>query len=311
MARNFALLATGALLLATAGPGAAQRADAPGPRTAAEYPARLKSLQGVWEQTDLLSDGGRMALREPESMARLRKWLIVSSEDCFRVSGAAGPVVFHSRLVLGEPADHLDLVDPGNGRTLRCLYRQFGESMDICVNDRGNTLLRPTKVWPAPGGFVVHTFARRAVPQAGAGGNGAIAGVWRTVALERDGQLFKEADASPDFFKQCRVFYFAGNAYAMFETEGLLRLKLTYQPYSFKPKEAKNALDLIDSDGKPIPAIFEVNGDKLRICWNRKGGKRPDAMRTEEGDGRELFILERVGGGEPEGELKKGLRNGS
>ena len=59
-------------------------------------------------------------------------------------------------------------------------------------------------------------------------------------------------------------------------------------------KDGKQTIDLTGHDGDAIPAIYELKGESLTICWNRNGGGRPDNFRTEKGDGRGLFRLKRV-----------------
>jgi uncharacterized protein (TIGR03067 family) len=281
------------------------------------HAGRLEQIQGIWQRSDTIHDQGRMAFSQPGLLALRRNCLIIAGSDCYSVTGALGAMVSRRTLVLGEAADHIDLIDSDNGQTVRCLYRLVGSTLEVCQNDRGLTLSRPKKLAAGPGGFVVDRFVRVSPPEAKAEkhdlgnpkGTAPFAGIWRTVGFERGGERLEEGADKEAYFMRCRVFYFVGGVSAMFETEKLLRLKLTHQPFHLKPKDGKSAVDFMDGDGKAIPAIFERDGERLRICWNRKGGQRPDAMRTEAEDGRELMVLEYVGGRESDRELLKGVRN--
>jgi uncharacterized protein (TIGR03067 family) len=52
------------------------------------------------------------------------------------------------------------------------------------------------------------------------------------------------------------------------------------------PAKKPHALDLTpadgDSQGKPIPCIYEVNGDELRVCMGRIGKARPAEFDAKE-----------------------------
>jgi uncharacterized protein (TIGR03067 family) len=58
---------------------------------------------------------------------------------------------------------------------------------------------------------------------------------------------------------------------------------------SAKPK----AMDITGTEGpnkgKLIPAIYETNGDTLRVCYDLSGKSRPKAFKTETGT--QLFLV--------------------
>lgn len=46
-------------------------------------------------------------------------------------------------------------------------------------------------------------------------------------------------------------------------------------------------------EGKAMNGIYEVDGNKLRLCWNVDGGPHPTAMESTAGSNVDLLILER------------------
>jgi uncharacterized protein (TIGR03067 family) len=60
-----------------------------------------------------------------------------------------------------------------------------------------------------------------------------------------------------------------------------------------KPSAKPKAMDITGTEGpnkgKTIPAIYELDGDTLRICYDLSGKKRPTEFRTTEGT--QLFLV--------------------
>lgn len=46
-------------------------------------------------------------------------------------------------------------------------------------------------------------------------------------------------------------------------------------------------------EGKAMNGIYEVDGNRLRLCWNVDGGPHPTAMESKEGSKVDLLTLER------------------
>jgi uncharacterized protein (TIGR03067 family) len=60
------------------------------------------------------------------------------------------------------------------------------------------------------------------------------------------------------------------------------------QSYKLDPSKKPKALDL-----DKVPAIYELDGDNLKICVGEAGQERPAAFTTKSGTGKMLFVLKR------------------
>jgi uncharacterized protein (TIGR03067 family) len=62
-------------------------------------------------------------------------------------------------------------------------------------------------------------------------------------------------------------------------------------------KKKPNEMDIAGTDGpnkgKMFPAIFELDGDTLRICYDLSGKERPTAFKTETGATTLLVVYKR------------------
>jgi uncharacterized protein (TIGR03067 family) len=115
-------------------------------------------------------------------------------------------------------------------------------------------------------------------------------GLWRATALEYNGESAPAAAA-----KQFHV-KFDGDKIS-FNPMGENRTH-TYVP---DPKAKPKAMDMTAGDGpkkgQKLPcAIYDLDGDKLRICIDKEGeaGRRPTEFKTAPGSGFALITLERV-----------------
>ena len=113
-------------------------------------------------------------------------------------------------------------------------------------------------------------------------------GIWRTVAVEVDG-----SPVASSMFENARLVI-AGDSFTLRNplpdadqrTEGSIRLDAEKVP-----KE----LHLILDDGTQIDEIYELNENRLRICYPIKGGKRPTEFQTFPQSGLSLVLYEREG----------------
>lgn len=104
----------------------------------------------------------------------------------------------------------------------------------------------------------------------------ALEGTWLPETAELAGKMF------PEEARKSIKLVVKGNKYTATVgktvDEGTLKLKSTS-----KPKE----MDIIGTDGpnkgKTILAIYERDGDTLRICYDLGGEKRPTEFKTREG----------------------------
>jgi uncharacterized protein (TIGR03067 family) len=57
-------------------------------------------------------------------------------------------------------------------------------------------------------------------------------------------------------------------------------------------------MDITGTDGpnkgKTFPAIYELDGDTLKVCYDLSGKERPKALKTESGTMTFLVIYKRV-----------------
>jgi uncharacterized protein (TIGR03067 family) len=116
----------------------------------------------------------------------------------------------------------------------------------------------------------------------GNGDNDALEGAWLPSSAELGGKKF------PDEVRKTIKLVIKDDKYTV--TVGTQTdqgtVKLTP---SAKPK----ALDITGTDGpnkgKKIPAIYELNGDTLRVCYDLSGKSRPTEFKTEMGT--QLFLV--------------------
>ena len=107
-------------------------------------------------------------------------------------------------------------------------------------------------------------------------------GTWLAIAAELGGQKYPD-----DIVKTIRLVV-KGDTYLV--TVGTAPDRGTVKlDVSAKPK----AMDITGTEGpnkgKTIPAIYETNGDTLRVCYDLSGKSRPAAFKTETGT--QLFLV--------------------
>lgn len=103
-----------------------------------------------------------------------------------------------------------------------------------------------------------------------------MAGKWEVERVEAGGKEI-ETDAAKDL-----VITIYGDRYELIIKNGMdggtLKLDESQSP------KAMDATDTEGEDvGKVIKAIYEIEGDTMRICYAWKGGDRPTEMATAEG----------------------------
>jgi uncharacterized protein (TIGR03067 family) len=68
-------------------------------------------------------------------------------------------------------------------------------------------------------------------------------------------------------------------------------------PYKIDPSRKPKSIDLANTgiDGKETtPAIYELNGDSLKLCWSEKTEERPTEFTGKSGSGQTLMVFKRV-----------------
>jgi uncharacterized protein (TIGR03067 family) len=67
--------------------------------------------------------------------------------------------------------------------------------------------------------------------------------------------------------------------------------------YHLSPAKTPKSIDFTPTagpdKGKPLPGIYELDGDDLKICFGKVGGPRPSGFTTAAGSGHVLVVLKR------------------
>jgi uncharacterized protein (TIGR03067 family) len=120
--------------------------------------------------------------------------------------------------------------------------------------------------------------------QAGGGAN--FDGTWLPSAAELGGKPF------PDEVRKAIKLVIKGDKYTVTTGKQVDRGTVKLNPAA-KPKE----LDVIGTDGpnkgKTILAIYERDGDTLRVCYDLSGKGRPKEFKTKEGTQQFLVTYKR------------------
>ena len=112
--------------------------------------------------------------------------------------------------------------------------------------------------------------------------NDSIDGTWLPSSVELGGQPF------PDEIGKTMKLEVKDGKYTVTVGKAVDKGTVKLNP-SAKPK----AIDITGTEGpnkgKMIPAIYERNGDTLRICYDLSGKNRPAEFKTEKGT--QLFLV--------------------
>jgi len=114
-----------------------------------------------------------------------------------------------------------------------------------------------------------------------------LAGGWTVISAERDGEALPEDDV-----KKLRLS-FAEEKLTLKQGE-----KVSHLPYFLHLGGDAHQIDVIPNDGpqkgNPVPGIYELKGDTLKICMSLKSEAGvPDGFSAAAGSGRILLILKR------------------
>ena len=88
--------------------------------------------------------------------------------------------------------------------------------------------------------------------------------------------------------RETMAFIFKGNAITI--VDGKDEFKGTFK---LDPPKKPKTIDIICKENAKMTllAIYELDGDTLKLCWGEEDGRRPTEFSTDEGDG--LAILKR------------------
>ena len=108
-------------------------------------------------------------------------------------------------------------------------------------------------------------------------------GTWVAVSGESGGAKL------PDEVVKAQSYEFRGDIMVV-KLDGVEfgSLKFTLDE-SKKPKELNIMVGSLGTN----PAIYEFDGDRLKICMDKPGGIRPKGFKTEKGTAQKLFVFER------------------
>jgi len=111
-------------------------------------------------------------------------------------------------------------------------------------------------------------------------------GKWTVVSVERDGK------ADPKWAEALRTM--DGHKYTIL----LKDCEKVSGTYTIDPGKKPRAMDITPSGGtfkgKVLPAIYQVEGGKLKICFDGTGKERPTEFLSKLGSGWVLAIHERA-----------------
>ncbi len=111
----------------------------------------------------------------------------------------------------------------------------------------------------------------------------AIQGTWEIVSAEIGGELFPVE---------------AFNNVQLVLKDGTYKLAIDEGIYKLLDADGKKGIDVIGergpNKGKTIPAIYEIKGDSMKICYDLAGKTRPGKFETEKGTRQFLATYKRV-----------------
>lgn len=118
--------------------------------------------------------------------------------------------------------------------------------------------------------------------------SGSIQGSWQAVSGEIGGKTLPEAAVKNTVLKMANGKYEV-SAVAGRPDSGTYRLTP-----SAKPKRIDVILGVGPDAGKVLPAIYELAGDSLKICYSLRGSNAPTEFKTAAGAFNYLLLYERV-----------------
>jgi uncharacterized protein (TIGR03067 family) len=112
-------------------------------------------------------------------------------------------------------------------------------------------------------------------------------GYWDVVSAERDGTPMAKKD-----LKDWQVIFTGDRLTLNKGAKGRFDAKYRVNPAK-KPKRINVTFLMGREEGKTFKGIYTLKGDRLKLCWNESGEKRPTRMSTKPKSGRTLYVLKR------------------
>jgi uncharacterized protein (TIGR03067 family) len=109
-------------------------------------------------------------------------------------------------------------------------------------------------------------------------------GDWACEAMERDGFKFPD-EAAQSYFRTVKDNSYTVSRYRKAAGKGTFKLDTTKTP---------RAMDITPAaGGKPILAIYKIEGDTFTMCYAMPGGERPKEFATKADSGHTLAVWKR------------------
>jgi uncharacterized protein (TIGR03067 family) len=241
------LLAVGVLCVVAAGVPADERDE-------------LKAVAGVWVVE-------KAALNGADATAGLKAYTLTLDGDTYtladngtrdkgtiKVDGTKSPKTMD--ITGGEGS-------PFKGKTFPCIYEVKDGKLTICYGMDFQT--RPTE-------FTADKDSKRMLAVYVRADAQAPTGEWVVESAEMAGQSLTE--------------HLKGMKYSAADGKYTARLgeRTETGAYKFDPKKSPKELDISPADGphkgKTMPAIYEVTGETMRVCYDQDGKDRPTKFKT-------------------------------
>jgi RNA polymerase sigma factor (sigma-70 family) len=268
-------------------PGGAAQAPAKPDQPAA---GDREKLQGTWK------------LVSTEWMGRANKERVgetwVFTDNRITLDRAAPKTEYSYQIDSAADPKHIDLAPTEKsevGYHYRGIYRLDRDRLTICaaVVKKGETSekLRPTALATQEGElrvlWVLERLARPGKPERARTDQEIIQGAWVGVSGEREGAPLPEDEARD------ALITFKGDE--LFLEPSREKLRITYELDSNKsPKVLRMTAREGPDKGRTVSWIYELTGDRLKLCGDDKGSKKPPtAFATKPGSGLYLLVLRR------------------
>lgn len=110
-----------------------------------------------------------------------------------------------------------------------------------------------------------------------------LAGTWKVMSVEQAG-----VKAPEEFLKTMKMTIV--NDLLILQVQG----KLDGMFFKVDPTKGPKQIDLrLLVDGPSMPGIYELEGDNLKLCWNRDGDRPKGYVAPKENPAQMLLILQR------------------
>lgn len=113
-------------------------------------------------------------------------------------------------------------------------------------------------------------------------------GKWQVTYVEADGNKQGEEDVKK------MTMTFEGDKYTLKMDENIVSKGKTKIDPTKKPKTIDGTPEEGDAIGQVIAAIYEIDGDNLKLCYGQPGQNRPDKFEAGAGTGFTMLKATRV-----------------